>query len=178
MPSLITHAYAGVAAGAIYASGPMPPRFWALACVCGMLPDIDAVGYYLGVRYTSTFGHRGFTHSILFAAAAGIIVTELAFPGVPRWSAEWFSLAGFFFAATLLHPLLDAITTGGFGVALFSPFNRRRYFFPWHPVLVSPMGVRAFLTRYGWRVLKSEMRWIWGPMAAIALLAWIIRGVG
>jgi membrane-bound metal-dependent hydrolase YbcI (DUF457 family) len=42
-----------------------------LACVLGilaMLPDLDVIGFRLGIPYEHMLGHRGFTHSLLFAA--------------------------------------------------------------------------------------------------------------
>lgn len=64
------------------------------------------------------------------------------------------------------HGLLDAFTNGGLGIAFFSPFDPRRYFFPWRPVQVSPIGM-AFFGRWGLRVLRSEVVWIWLPLAAL-----------
>jgi inner membrane protein len=42
---------------------------------CAMLPDADVLSFGLGVRYESMFGHRGITHSILFALALGILIS-------------------------------------------------------------------------------------------------------
>lgn len=176
MPSAFTHAYAGVAVGSILAGNAMPPRFWILAALCGLLPDIDALGWYRGVRYGSAWGHRGMTHSILFAAVAGIVVAAAAFSDLP-FGARWLWLAFTFFMITISHALLDAITDGGLGVALFAPFNRRRIFFRWRPVKVSPMGVRAFFTRWGVEVMKSEIVWIWAPLALLAVVAAAMRGM-
>jgi inner membrane protein len=150
-------------------------RSWLLSTLCGILPDLDAIGYFLGVRYGSLWGHRGITHSILFAAAVGGLATELAFPEVPSFSGRWLHLAITFFLATISHALLDAITNGGHGVALLAPFNQRRYFFRWRPVLVSPMGVRAFFSNWGARVMVSELQWIWLPLGLIAVASWVVR---
>jgi inner membrane protein len=67
------------------------------------------------------------------------------------------------------------MTTGGLGVAFWSPFSNTRYFFPWRVILVSPIGVEAFLSAWGWRVLKSELAWIWLPAAALATLGLAVR---
>jgi inner membrane protein len=139
----------------------MPARFWALAAICSILPDADTLGFWLGVPYDSTFGHRGFTHSFLFAAIIGLLVVELFFSDAPRFSREWWTLALFFFLATASHTLLDMTTNGGLGVALFSPFSNERYFLPWRPVKVSPIGVASFFSARGIAVIVSEMLWIW-----------------
>ena len=35
------------------------------------LPDADVIGFGLGVRYEDPWGHRGATHSLMFALALG-----------------------------------------------------------------------------------------------------------
>jgi inner membrane protein len=62
------------------------------------------------------------------------------------------------------------MTDGGLGVAFFSPFDQTRYFFPVRPVVVSPIGVNAFVSVDGLRVLISEAIWIWFP-ATVWLVA-------
>lgn len=44
------------------------------------------------------------------------------------------------FAATASHALLDMLTDGGLGVALFVPVSNARLFFPVRPIAVSPIG--------------------------------------
>jgi inner membrane protein len=68
------------------------------------------------------------------------------------------------------HGFLDALNSGGYGVALFLPFDGSRYSFPWTPLPISPIGVRSFFSPWGWRVLKSEFLWIWLPSLALVLL--------
>jgi inner membrane protein len=70
---------------------------------------------------------------------------------------------------------LDAFTNGGLGVAFFSPFNRDRYFFPWRPILVSPISLGRFFSRQGYLVLKNEMVWIWLPASLFALIVLTMR---
>jgi inner membrane protein len=59
--------------------------------------------------------------------------------------------------------LLDALTTGGKGVALLSPFDNTRYFFPWKVIKVSPIGISKFFSEWGMRVVISELKWIGIP---------------
>ena len=63
----------------------------------------------------------------------------------------------------LSHSLLDALTTGGKGVALLSPFDNTRYFFPWKVIRVSPIGISNFFTQRGVVVVISELKWIGIP---------------
>ena len=153
----------------------MPVRFWVLAAICGALPDIDAIGHMLGVRYESLWGHRGMMHSILFALIVGVAIATLAFSNVERFSGTWWRLATFFFIATISHSVLDAMTTGGLGVAFFSPFDTTRYFFPFRPIEVSPIGIGAFFSKWGVRVLLSEFIWVWLPLLAITGITMLLR---
>ena len=88
--------------------------------------------------------------------------------GVGSWSLG--VLWVYFAAITASHGLLDALTNGGRGIAFFAPFSNHRFFFPWRPIQVSPIGVGFFSAR-GFAVLQSELRWILLPSVIIALLA-------
>jgi len=120
-------------------------------------------------------GHRGFSHSLLFALLVAVLVTVAAFPAVRRFSKHWWALIGWFFAAAASHGVLDAMTDGGYGIAFFSPFNNTRFFFPWRPLEVAPIGVRGFFSRWGWDVLMSELLWIWLPVAFFLVLTYVAR---
>jgi len=67
------------------------------------------------------------------------------------------------------------MTDGGLGVAFFSPLDNHRYFLPWRPIHVSPIGIERFFTDRGIAVLQSELLWIWLPAALLAVSAWIIH---
>lgn len=81
----------------------------------------------------------------------------------------------YFFLATASHGFLDAMTNGGLGVAFFSPFNNVRYFLPWRPIRVSPIGVTRFFSHRGLEVVQSELLWIWLSSAPLIVSAWRIR---
>jgi inner membrane protein len=68
----------------------------------------------------------------------------------------------YLFLCTVSHGLLDALTNGGLGVAFFAPFYDTRYFFPWRPIAVSPIGT-GFFSERAWRVLSSELLWVVAP---------------
>jgi inner membrane protein len=162
MPSIFTHAIFATSVGKAFAPERLPMRFWVLTAICAMLPDIDALGLMFGVRYGSMFGHRGITHSITFALLVGMVVGYFFF----RRSVMMI----YFTLVTLSHPLLDAMTNGGSGVALFAPFSTSRYFAPWRPIQVSPIGLRFFSER-GLEVLASEIVWVWIPAFLVLLVA-------
>ena len=160
MASLITHAFVGAAIGqAGKLAWRKDPLFWGAIISGSMLPDIDSIGFLMGVPYGSLWGHRGLTHSLLFAL---IIAACAAMCLNTRFHQQW-KLVSILFLAVASHGFLDAMTNGGLGVAFFSPFHLQRYFFPWRPVLVSPIGVSRFFTTRGLRILGSEMLYIWCP---------------
>lgn len=139
-------------------------RFWFWTAICSMLPDADVIGFAFGIRYGDLLGHRGLSHSLLFAAIVGVLVG--------RMLGGRMAACIYFAVVTASHGILDALTSGGLGIAFFSPFDTGRYFFPWRPILVSPIGAGFFSAR-GLRVLGNEVGWIWMPAAAIALLSWV-----
>ncbi len=173
MPTIFSHAIFTSAVGGAYASESMPLRFWVLTATCAMLPDVDAIGFAFGVRYDSMLGHRGLTHSIAFALLVGLVVGMFAFGKRQKELGKLRPIL-YFTVVTLSHPLLDALTNGGLGVALFAPFSIERYFFPLRPIEVSPIGMRFFSER-GLGVLGSEIIWVWLPALLIYLAARMYR---
>jgi inner membrane protein len=169
MPTVISHAVAGLGLTACLCGPDAPAGLWAWGALCGALPDID-VAFLPFVRYRSVLWHRGITHSLLFAAAVAGAIVGLGYrhgaPGLPPGR-----IALFLFLATISHSLLDALTDGGSGVALLAPFDNRRFFFPVRPIRVSNFGVLWLFSRRGAVVLWSEIRWVWLPAAALAALA-------
>jgi inner membrane protein len=109
----------------------------------------------------------------------GLIVSFLLmllfFRGEALFPGRWFRYFWVFFLVWTSHGILDALTNGGRGVAFFSPFSSKRYFFPWTPIQVSPMSVRSFFNFRGWSVLKSEFVWIWLPGLFLVFLSGMIR---
>ncbi len=176
MPTIFSHAIFSTAMGAAYADRPMPARFWIFAGICSVLPDLDVIAFGFGIPYRSVWGHRGFTHSLLFAVLAGCCIAlcgfrEEEFAEMKRGRR---SLAVFFILAIASHLLLDSLTNGGLGVAAFAPFENARYFAPFRPIRVSPIGA-DFFSFYGLQVLASEIVWVWMPALALVLLARLYR---
>jgi inner membrane protein len=140
------------------------------------LPDLDVIGFSFAVQYGEPLGHRGFSHSLLFAALAAPAVARLA--GVqPRDSRNYAIASLLAFVAVASHGLLDAATDAGLGVGFFIPFHDERYFFAWRPILTSPIGVGAFFSARGLAILANEFVWIMAPALACAALLRLIRRV-
>ena len=176
MPSAIGHAAPALALIPLFHRRDTPRRLWVLGVLCAMAPDLDVLAFRFGIPYEHVLGHRGFWHSIPFAAGFAAAVCLAAFPR-PRPGFSRARAWGYLFLATVSHGMLDAFTNGGLGVALFSPFDDHRYFFPYRPIEVSPLGVGAFLSERGVAVLVSELVWVWVPCALLAAscLAWACR---
>lgn len=156
------HLAVGMAAGRQLAPG-RPARAIALSmlglCALSMLPDADVAAFTLGIPYSHPYGHRGASHSLLFAVVAGTLAALLV--RRPR-------LAPLLVAVVASHPLLDALTDGGLGVALLWPFTDRRYFFPFQPIPVAPIGPR-FLSERGLAVAATEILYF---LPAFAYALW------
>lgn len=164
----------GAAVGLWFARSPQVARALTIGAVCAALPDLDGIGYRLGVPYEAMLGHRGLSHSLVFAAvlatAAITVLPERWRGGMTRRSL-WLLIA----ITTASHGVLDAATSGGLGVAFLAPFDGTRWFLPWRPIRVSPMSVSGFLSSRGVAILASEARWVWAPSALLAVTALLVR---
>ena len=136
-----------------------PMLFWA---ALSFLPDADVIGFGLGIRYEDAWGHRGATHSLLFSAALGVLTGAIA-PRFGRPSVRTGIMATLVVAS---HALLDTLTDGGLGCALFWPFDLTRYFAPWRPLPVSPIGL-GYLSPYGLYVAATELA-VFAPLLVYA----------
>jgi inner membrane protein len=175
MASVFSHTVVALAIGNVSTIRSMAPRFWWLSVFCSILPDADVLSFVFGIDYGDLLGHRGLTHSLSFALILSVVVVQVWFKDVRAWSRMWWMLTAHFFLVTASHGLLDAMTDGGLGVAFFAPFDNSRYFLPWRPVMVSPIGIAPFFSRYGLDVLISEVVWIWVPVGLSVLLAEIFH---
>ena len=173
MPSAFTHAAVGLAIGTAFYHLSAPKRVWMLGAVCAALPDADAIAFPLGIPYEHALGHRGLSHSLAFAALFAAVVTVLL--PARRLPRGRLTLWGFLFLATASHGLLDMLTNGGHGVALFAPLENSRHFFSWRPIEVSPISLSRFFSERGVAVLASEARWVWIPAALFAATCIFVR---
>ena len=175
MPTIITHSIVGLLAGKIFTYRKMSKRFWVLSAILPLLPDADVIGFRFGVPYGHFFGHRGFFHSPFFAFLLALFVVCFFFRNERVFSKRWWLFLVYFSFITATHGILDAFTNGGLGIALLSPFDSTRYFFPWTPVQVAPIGIISMFSLWGIQVLVSEARWVWLPLSLIALVVMVIR---
>jgi inner membrane protein len=174
MASTISHAIAALSIGTCFYRPQIPRRVWFAGALCSVFPDADVIGFPFGIPYSDFWGHRGFTHSLLFAVLVSGVATTILLRREPLGLGK-LSLFAFLFLATASHGLLDAMTNGGLGIAFFSPFNNDRYFLPWRPIRVSPISVTRFFSGGGYAVLQSELLWVWTPAFIFATLMLIFK---
>lgn len=92
----------------------IPPRLLFAGIIPAMLPDADVLSFNFGVAYGNVFGHRGFTHSLVFAFVVPLLCVLIG----RRWFRAGLIRCWLFLTVSLLsHSLLDSVTTGGKGLA-------------------------------------------------------------
>jgi inner membrane protein len=117
-----------------------------------LAPDLDVIGFRLGIPYSAPFGHRGALHSLVVALAVSVVVALwLARGGTAPFGRSLAAVA----TAIGSHGFLDTLTDGGLGVALLWPFSEARFFAPWRPIPVAPIGSRI-LSAHGVHILAVE----------------------
>ena len=175
MPSVISHAAVAVAAGVAFAPREVPNHFWPLSLVCSTIADADIIAFSFGIPYLHLFGHRGFFHSPFFGLLTSILFICLFFRDIEIFSKRWCFYFVFFFLLSASHGIFDAFTNGGLGIALLAPFDNTRYFFSWRPIVVSPISIGGFFSKWGLAVIKSELLWVWLPSFIIVVVSKLIR---
>lgn len=173
MASLFGHIAASTAIGYAFFPKQVRPITLAVAAFCAFAPDLDVLAFRFGVPYQSEWGHRGWTHSLVFALlAAGLIAWIFSSFQSQSGHSGRRGLFAWFILSMASHPLLDMMTNGGRGCALWWPFSTDRIFLPWRPVQVSPLSMADFFSPWGLEVLASEIIWIGLPCVA---LVWMMR---
>jgi inner membrane protein len=79
MPTIFAHALIPCSMK-LGAGKKLSTRLWlagVFACVC---PDFDVIAFRFGIAYADDFGHRGASHSIVFAILLGIAALMFAKP--------------------------------------------------------------------------------------------------
>lgn len=174
MASAFGHALVAITAGKTYSKKFTSLKFFILGCVCATFPDLDVIMFQF-VSYNHFLGHRGFFHSLVFCFLFALLITFLFFRTEKAGSKPWFIYVFYFFLCGASHAIFDMLTTGGLGIAIFAPFDNTRYFFPWRPIKVSPIGIGNFFSDRGWHVIKSELVWIGIPCFVYMLVLKFIR---
>jgi inner membrane protein len=171
MPTIFTHVAVPLAVGVALGTRLISPRLLCAGILASIAPDLDVLGFRLGVAYSAIDGHRGLFHSLAFALFLALLAALAARP-LQSTAARAFAFVGI---AAASHGLLDMLTTGGMGVALFWPFSDTRHFFPWRLIRVSPLSLQRLLSPAGRAVMASELWVVWLPAALLCLTLWSAR---
>lgn len=67
MASAFSHAMVAVTLGHAFKSKELRGGELLLGAFCSVMPDLDVIGFSMGIQYGDVWGHRGLTHSFLFA---------------------------------------------------------------------------------------------------------------
>jgi inner membrane protein len=171
MPTILTHLAVPISATIALGTRRLPGGALLAGMLAAIAPDFDGIAFKLGIAYGDMLGHRGFTHTLLFALLFGLLGWTLA----PRWYMRRWTGYAWIALCALSHPLLDMLTNGGMGIPLLWPLDPAHYFFPWQPIAVSPISLTRLLSERGAEVLRSEALFVWLPLLTVALLIWAAR---
>jgi inner membrane protein len=131
-----------------------------LAAICAVAPDLDLIGWPLGISPSALLGHRGLTHSLPFAVVLGTIAALAFLRDASR--RERTAAAIILVLATATHGVLDALTSyAPSGPAFWAPFSNQRYRFPWTPLT----GAGGLRTDFG-----RELIYVCLPALVLVLL--------
>jgi len=167
MATTYTHAVVGFGIAQIYTPGRLRWLYWTPAAFLAIFPDYDV---FSSAAYGALMGHRGITHTLVFALWIAFLVSSLTFRPL---KANLWALTGIFFLATASHGLLDALTRGGMPIPFFWPLTDER-FGNWGPIPVSDLGFEVPDPRRS-RALRSELFWLWMPTGFFIGALWIGR---
>lgn len=175
MASAFAHAFTAYTLKNLTTNPLLNNKFLFFVIASSIIPDLDILAFRFDIAYGDLWGHRGMTHSLLFAfiwsvALWFIISRSSDYKHLNFTSKTGLTAITILFLSTSSHGLLDAMTNGGLGVAFFSPFDTTRYFLPWQPIQVSPIGIGAFFSSTGLRVIISELIWIGIPFLVLLTL--------
>ncbi|CNL28167.1 MULTISPECIES: metal-dependent hydrolase [Yersinia] len=171
MPTIITHAAVPLCIGVGLGKKTIPPALLLTGIVFSIIPDLDVLSFKLGIAYANAFGHRGFTHSLLFAFSLPALALLFR-----RYFNTSFSRIGWFLTLSLLsHSVLDSLTTGGMGVGWLWPWSQERFFAPVQVIKVAPFQLGQYFKPNGIAVIKSELWWVWGPGVILMLSLMMVR---
>lgn len=175
MATVLTHAIVGAVLAPIGPASVPRRRLVFTLVVVSVLPDLDVLAFNFGIPYEHAFGHRGFSHSLLFAVLISWFVACFEFSMVSRYSRAWWRLFLVLGVGAASHGFLDALTNGGLGVGFLLPFNTRRFFFPIQPLEVSPIGIASIFDGRMLSVILSEIVYIWLPLLGGFVIASLYR---
>ncbi|MFL5328797.1 MAG: metal-dependent hydrolase [Gemmataceae bacterium] len=167
MATSYTHAIVGAGLVQLYRPGRHRVVYWSIAALLAVIPDIDALS---SASYGAMLGHRGYTHSIVFALWIAFFAATLTYRLL---QANLWKLTGAYFLAAASHGLLDALTYGGMPIPFFWPATNDR-FGNWGPIPVADISWEI-PSPWRSRALRSEMIWVWIPTVVFVIVLAVFR---
>ena len=166
MPLTTTHALVPIAAALAGSARRLPSRLLAAAVLAAAAPDGDAlVQHVFRLASSSVYSHRGATHSLFAALAAGLVAALFH----RQLKASPLAAGAAVAAAMASHGLLDMMTSSGRPVAYLWPLSSARLVADWQPIHSSPVHLAHFLAQALPRQAYELLHLII-PMFALALL--------
>ncbi|TAU87925.1 metal-dependent hydrolase [Rhizobium leguminosarum] len=115
---LIAHLPAGYILASAARQRSAPPRIMTAALVGSVLPDFDIVYFFL--TGGKVHHHDYVSHWPLFWLALAVV----ALPAVGRLASRWFPAAVVFFAAAMLHMIMDTVAAP---ILWLAPFDWSKF---------------------------------------------------
>src|SRR5262245_16762975 len=106
MPTIISHAAVPLALGLGLGSSGVSRALLLAGVVASVVPDLDVIAFRFGVAYADAAGHRGITHSAVFALGMAVLACLVA----KRLRSSRSAAFAFVFISGLSHHLLDMLT--------------------------------------------------------------------
>jgi inner membrane protein len=178
LPLTSTHALVPIAVALALGPKPFPRKLIAWSVIAAAAPDVDALTNPIwadrwGLSTFSIYAHRGATHSLFIALAAGLIAALFHKSlRVGRLTAA-VSIG----AAMASHGLLDMMTDSGRPVAYLWPLSSARLFADWRPLHSSPIAWAHIGSQFASR-MHSELIQLILPMFAVAAGIRLLRRWG
>ncbi len=158
MPSSLAHASMAVLLAPMLGRERYDRPLVLTAAFAAAAPDLDALPWFFGrPAFTWLGGHRAFTHSLFFAAIAGLVIVAILGRGRPpaeRW--RWTLYVA---ACVAMHGVLDSFADYGDGIEFFSPLSTRRFASPWKLFYSTDEILSVWLPAFVMYHLWVKQRW-------------------
>ncbi len=169
----LTQIVLGAAVGEAVAGRKMGIRAALFGAIGGTIPDLDVFLRFFYDPLDAALVHRGFSHSLLFAVLAGLVLTFISNKlNKKNYSNRtWFLL---WFLSIATHPMLDIFTN--YGTQFFWPFDWRLTFnsvFVIDPLYTLPFMILLIGALFMKRESKRRLIWNWtGIIYSSLYLLW------
>jgi len=123
----VTHIALGACVGEVLLGKRLGRRASLIGAFANSVPDLDFAATFFMPVDRDLLAHRGFTHSILFAALATILLAKIFERWFHRRTIHLWNWTLFFSIEILLHIFVDAFNN--YGTGWFEPFSHQRISF-------------------------------------------------